>query len=173
MTTIETNRGEEPGVQEAKAEIRIYNTLSRSKELLQPVVAGSVGIYLCGPTVYDKAHIGHMVGPVIFDTIKRYLSYSGYAVKWIVNITDVDDKLIHKANERSISMAEVAEENIADYLGNLRGMGVDQIDHMPRATESMSEIIEMTASLIDQGFAYEAAGDVFFDVGRDLSLIHI
>ena len=167
MTTIETNRGEEPGVQEAKAEIRIYNTLSRSKELLQPVVAGSVGIYLCGPTVYDKAHIGHMVGPVIFDTIKRYLVFSGYAVKWVVNITDVDDKLIHKANERSISMAEVAEENIADYLGNLRGMGVDQIDHMPRATESMSEIIEMTDSLIDQGFAYEAAGDVFFDVGRD------
>ena len=167
MTTIETNRGEEPDVQDAKAEIRIYNTLSRSKELLQPVVAGSVGIYLCGPTVYDKAHIGHMVGPVIFDTIKRYLSYSGYAVKWVVNITDVDDKLIHKANERSISMAEVAEENIADYLGNLRGMGVDQIDHMPRATESMSEIIEMTASLIDQGFAYEAEGDVFFDVGRD------
>ena len=104
---------------------------------------------------------------MIFDTIKRYLVYSGYAVKWVVNITDVDDKLIHKANERSISMAEVAEENIADYLGNLRGMGVDQIDHMPRATESMSEIIEMTDSLIDQGFAYEAAGDVFFDVGRD------
>ena len=71
MTTIETNRDEESGVQEAKTEIRIYNTLSRSKELLQPVVTGSVGIYLCGPTVYDKAHIGHMVGPVIFDTIKR------------------------------------------------------------------------------------------------------
>ena len=70
--------------------------------------SGKIGIYLCGPTVYDKAHIGHMVGPVIFDTIKRYLAYSGYDVTWVVNITDVDDKLIHKANERSISMDEVA-----------------------------------------------------------------
>ena len=166
MTATETDRGE-PSVGKAKSNIRIYNTLSRSKELLQPVVADKIGIYLCGPTVYDKAHIGHMVGPVIFDTIKRYLVYSGYEVNWVVNITDVDDKLIHKANERSISMAEVAEENIADYLNNLRGMGVDQIDQMPRATESMSDIIEMTASLIERGFAYEVEGDVFFDVGQD------
>ncbi len=147
--------------------IRIYNTLTRRKELLQPVVPGKVGIYLCGPTVYDKAHIGHMVGPVIFDTIKRYLSYSGYEVTWVVNITDVDDKLINKAAERSLSMAEVAEENIADYMLNLEGMGVDLIDQMPRATESMGDIIKMTESLIDQGYAYEVEGDVFFDVGRD------
>ena len=147
--------------------IRIYNTLTRRKEPLQPVVPGKVGIYLCGPTVYDKAHIGHMVGPVIFDTIKRYLSYSGYEVTWVVNITDVDDKLINKAAERSLSMAEVAEENIADYMLNLEGMGVDLIDQMPRATESMGDIIKMTESLIDQGYAYEVEGDVFFDVGRD------
>jgi cysteinyl-tRNA synthetase len=166
MTTIKTNC-EEQGVQQTASNIRIYNTLSRSKEILQPVVSGKIGIYLCGPTVYDKAHIGHMVGPVIFDTIKRYLAYTGYDVTWVVNITDVDDKLIHKAKERSISMAEVAEENIEDYLKNLRGMGVDQIDHMPRATDSMSDIIEMTASLIDQGFAYAVEGDVFFDVCQD------
>jgi cysteinyl-tRNA synthetase len=166
MTTIETNR-EEQGVQRVASNIRIYNTLSRSKEPLHPVVSGKVGIYLCGPTVYDKAHIGHMVGPVIFDTIKRFLTYSGYEVTWVVNITDVDDKLIHKANERSISMAEVAEENIADYSKNLQGMGVDQIDQMPRATESMEDIIEMTATLIEQGFAYAVEGDVFFDVGKD------
>ena len=147
--------------------IRIYNTLTRRKEPLQPVVPGKVGIYLCGPTVYDKAHIGHMVGPVIFDTIKRYLSYSGYEVTWVVNITDVDDKLINKAAERSLSMAEVAEENIADYMLNLEGMGVDLIDQMPRATESMGDIIKMTESLIDQGYAYAVEGDVFFDVGRD------
>ena len=103
---------------------------------------GKVGIYLCGPTVYDKAHIGHMVGPVIFDCIKRYLDYCGYDVTWVVNITDVDDKLIKKANERGISMLEVAEENIADYNGNLAALGVDQIDHFPRATECMPEIIE-------------------------------
>lgn len=166
MTTTKTNC-EEQGIQQTASNIRIYNTLSRTKEPLQPVVSGKIGIYLCGPTVYDKAHIGHMVGPVIFDTIKRYLAYSGYDVTWVVNITDVDDKLIHKANERSISMGEVAEGNIEDYLKNLRGMGVDQIDHMPRATESMNDIIEMTASLIEQGFAYAVEGDVFFDVSQD------
>ena len=108
---------------------------------------GKVGIYLCGPTVYDKAHIGHMVGPVIFDCIKRYLAYCGYDVTWVVNITDVDDKLIKKANERGISMLDVAEENIADYNGNLAALGVDQIDHFPRATECMPEIIEFIEAL--------------------------
>ncbi len=147
--------------------IQIYNTLTRTKEPLEPVTPGKVGIYLCGPTVYDKAHIGHMVGPVIFDTIKRYLSYCGYEVTWVVNITDVDDKLINKANERGISMREVAEENTADYLQNLAGMGVDGIDHMPKATETMDAIIAFTQSLIDKGFAYEVDGDVFFDVGKD------
>ena len=111
--------------------LRVYNTLSREKEPFRTVQPGKVGIYLCGPTVYDKAHIGHMVGPVIFDCIKRYLTYCGYDVTWVVNITDVDDKLIKKANERGISMLDVAEENIADYNGNLAALGVDQIDHFP------------------------------------------
>ncbi|MFP6693735.1 MAG: cysteine--tRNA ligase, partial [Pirellulales bacterium] len=148
--------------------IQIYNTLSRTKEPLQPVIPGKVSIYLCGPTVYDKAHIGHMVGPVIFDTVKRYLVYSGYDVTWVVNITDVDDKLINKASERGISMQEVAEENTADYLLNLSGMGVDGIDQMPKATETMAGIIDFTRELIDKGFAYEVKGDVFFDVLKDL-----
>src|SRR6056297_3285894 len=104
--------------------IRIYNTLTRSKEEFQPVEPGRVGIYLCGPTVYDRAHIGHMVGPVIFDAIKRYLVHSGYEVTLVVNITDVDDKLIDKARQRGLSMTEVARENIEDYLRNLQGLGV-------------------------------------------------
>jgi cysteinyl-tRNA synthetase len=108
-----------------------------------------------------------MVGPVIFDTIKRYLRHSGYRVTWVVNITDVDDKLIRKAAERNLSMAEVARENTDDYLRNLAGLGVDQIDHMPKATESMGEIIDLTQSLIEGGFAYEVDGDVFFDVAKD------
>jgi len=147
--------------------LTVYNTLSKKKEPLRTVEEGKVGIYLCGPTVYDKAHIGHMVGPVIFDCIKRYLKYCGYHVTWVVNITDVDDKLINKANERGISMLEVAEENIADYNGNLSALGVDQIDHFPRATECMPEIIAIVQSLIDQGYAYESDGDVYFDVTKD------
>ncbi len=147
--------------------IRLYNTLTRNKEDFTPVKPGKVGIYLCGPTVYAKAHIGHMVGPVIFDTVKRYLTYSGYDVTWVVNITDVDDKLIKKGQERGLSMAQVARENTADYLANLAGLGVDQIDHMPKATENIDEIIRFIQGLIDQNFAYVADGDVFFDVGRD------
>ncbi|MBC8876563.1 MAG: cysteine--tRNA ligase [Planctomycetes bacterium] len=148
--------------------IRVYNTLTKTKEPFEPATPGKVGIYLCGPTVYDKAHIGHMVGPVVFDTIKRYLVYSGYDVTWVVNITDVDDKLIRKADERGISMMEVAEENTADYLANLEGLGVDQIDHMPKATENIDEIVSFIERLIERDFAYESDGDVFFDVGKDL-----
>jgi cysteinyl-tRNA synthetase len=147
--------------------LRIYNTLTKKKEDFVPVRPGQVGIYLCGPTVYKESHIGHMVGPVIFDTIKRYLTYSGYDVTWVVNITDVDDKLIQQQHERGVPMAEIAEEMIADYLNNLRSLGVDQIDHMPRATEYMPQIIEMIETLIDRGHAYATGGDVFFDVARD------
>jgi cysteinyl-tRNA synthetase len=147
--------------------IRIYSTLTKTKEVFQPVVAGKVGIYLCGPTVYKESHIGHMVGPVIFDTIKRFLTYSGYEVKWVVNITDVDDKLIGQQHERGVPMAEIAAEMTIDYLNNLRALGVEQIDEMPKATEHMAGIIAFTQSLIDKGFAYEAGGDVFFDVLKD------
>ena len=147
--------------------LRIYNTLAKRKEPFTTVRPGKVGIYLCGPTVYDKAHIGHMVGPVIFDSIKRYLKYSGYDVTWVVNITDVDDKLIKKANERGISMLQVAEEYIADYRQNLAALGVDQIDSFPRATECMPDIIRFIECLVHRGFAYASDGDVYFDVGKD------
>lgn len=147
--------------------IRVYNTLSKTKEPFEPVTPGKVGIYLCGPTVYKEAHIGHMVGPVIFDTIKRYLVYSGYDVTLVVNITDVDDKLIAESNKRGISMAAVAEEMTADYLANLAALGVDQIDQMPKATEHIDEIIRFIEELIAKDFAYAVDGDVFFDVGKD------
>src|SRR5262249_42727849 len=147
--------------------LRVYSTLSKRKEPLVTVKPGAVGIYLCGPTVYDQAHIGHMVGPVIFDCIKRYLKYCGYEVDWVVNITDVDDKLIKKANERGISMLQVANENIADYHSNLAALGVDQIDHFPRATDCMPEIIQFVEDLVERGIAYASDGDVYFDVGRD------
>ncbi len=147
--------------------IRIYNTLTREKEPLEPVVPGKIGMYLCGPTVYREAHIGHMVGPVIFDCVKRYLKYSGFDVTWVVNITDVDDKLIQEANDRRIPMADVATEMTKDYTDNLAALGVDQIDEMPRATGHMEGIIDFIAKLVAGGFAYEVDGDVFFETGKD------
>ncbi|NQT38626.1 MAG: cysteine--tRNA ligase [Planctomycetes bacterium] len=147
--------------------IRVYNTLSKSKEPFEPVTPGEVGIYLCGPTVYKPSHIGHMVGPVIFDTVKRYLAYNGFDVTWVVNITDVDDKLIVRSGELGISMADLAAKMTGDYLHCLELMGVDTIDHRPRATDHMDEIIRFTSELVEKGFAYESEGDVYFEVGKD------
>jgi len=146
--------------------IRVYNTLSRTKEPFEPVRPGKVGIYLCGPTVYKPSHIGHMVGPVIFDTIKRYLVYSGFDVTLVVNVTDVDDKLIAESNRRVVPMPQIAEEMTNDYMRNLKALGVDDIDHFPHCTESMEQIVELTRKLIDRGFAYEAGGDVYFEVSK-------
>ena len=149
------------------ASLRVYNTLSKTKEPFEPVSPGKVGMYLCGPTVYKPSHIGHMVGPVIFDAVKRYLEYNSFKVTFVVNITDVDDKLINESNARKMSMADLAKEMTADYLANLDAMGVDTIDHFPKATDHIDEIIKITQTLIDKRFAYESAGDVYFDVAHD------
>jgi len=146
--------------------LRVYNTLTQTKEPFRTVVPGKVGMYVCGPTVYSNSHIGHMVGPVIFDTVKRYLTYLGYQVSWVVNITDVDDKLIVQAQKDGVTVKDLAERVTADYLHCLSALGVDGIDHMPRATEHIGEIIDITKGLIEKGFAYESGGDVYFDVSR-------
>jgi cysteinyl-tRNA synthetase len=146
--------------------LRVYNTLTRAKEPFQTVHPGKVSMYVCGPTVYSKSHIGHMVGPVIFDTIKRYLVYLGLDVTWVVNITDVDDKIIVQAQRDGTSVQELSERITADYLECLRALGVDSIDHMPRATEHIGDIIAINQTLIDKGFAYESGGDVYFDVDK-------
>lgn len=147
--------------------IRVYSTLTRQKEEFQTVEPGKVSMYLCGPTVYKPAHIGHMVGPVIFDTIKRYLAYSGYQVTWVVNITDVDDKLIVKANELGTTVEALARKMTEDYLDNLRTLGVDGIDHMPYATQYIQEMQEIIAGLIEKGYAYPLNGDVYFECTKD------
>ncbi|NOX56125.1 MAG: cysteine--tRNA ligase [Planctomycetes bacterium] len=147
--------------------LRVYNTLTRTKEEFQPVVPGKVGIYLCGPTVYKPAHIGHMVGPVIFDTIKRYLTYCGYEVTFVINITDVDDKLINRARERGMTVEELAREMTQDYFDNLELMGVETVDHFPRATEHIAEMQQMISRLIEKGYAYPLEGDVYFEVTKD------
>ena len=134
--------------------LRVYNTLSQSKEPFQTVVPGKVGMYVCGPTVYSNSHIGHMVGPVIFDTVKRYLTYLGYDVSWVVNITDVDDKLIVQAQKDGTTVKALAEQVTADYLDCLKALNVTGIDHMPRATEHIDDIVAINQGLIDGGFAY-------------------
>ena len=146
--------------------LRLYNTLTQTKTAFETVRPGKVGMYVCGPTVYSNSHVGHMVGPVIFDTIKRYLVYLGYDVTWVVNITDVDDKLIVQANKDGVSVKDLAERVTEDYLRCLHALGVDGIDQMPRATEHIPEIIAMTEGLIERGFAYPSGGDVYFEVGK-------
>ena len=111
--------------------LRVYNTLTNQKEPFETVAPGKVGMYLCGPTVYKPPHIGHMVGPVIFDAIKRYLVFKGFKVTWVVNITDVDDKIIDRANELKTDWKQVAETATKQYHDCLALLGVDTIDQFP------------------------------------------
>jgi cysteinyl-tRNA synthetase len=147
--------------------LRVYNTLTRQKEDFQPVRPGHVGMYVCGPTVYKPSHVGHMVGPVIFDTVKRFLTYLGYQVTFVVNITDVDDKLIVRARELGTSVKDLAEQMTVDYLDCLKKLNVTGIDSTPRATEHIGDMIEIIQGLIARGHAYAAGGDVYFDITRD------
>jgi len=147
--------------------IEIYSTLTRTKKPLVTVKPGHVGMYLCGPTVYKPSHIGHMVGPVIFDTVKRHLAYSGWSVTWVVNVTDVDDKIIAESTARGTTMAKLAAEMTADYLENLAALGVTGIDEMPKATEHIGTIVAFIEGLIAKGYAYASDGDVYFDVTKD------
>ncbi|MGD0463464.1 MAG: cysteine--tRNA ligase [Tepidisphaeraceae bacterium] len=147
--------------------LRVYDTLTREKQLFASIRPGKVGMYLCGPTVYKPAHIGHMVGPVVFDAIKRYLIFKGYEVTWIVNITDVDDKIIEAAARQKVTVQELSEKCTAEYLDCLHRFGIDSIDRFPKASEHMADIIEMCQKLISGGFAYEVGGNVWFDVAKD------
>jgi cysteinyl-tRNA synthetase len=147
--------------------LRVYNTLTRQKEPFQTLVPRKVTMYLCGPTVYKPSHLGHMVGPVIFDMVKRYLTYLGYQVTFVVNITDVDDKLIVEAQKQNTTVTELAERITSDYLENLKKLNVTSIDKLPRATHHIGDILQIIQGLIDKGFAYPAGGDVYFDVTRD------
>ena len=147
--------------------LQVYSTLSRKKEPFPKQPGEAVSMYVCGPTVYKPSHIGHMVGPVIFDTVKRYLAYLGYKVTWVVNITDVDDKLIARAKELGTTVHVLAETMTADYFECLKKLNVTGIDHFPKATEHISGMVAMIEALIAKGHAYAAGGDVYFEVTRD------
>jgi len=147
--------------------LKVYSTLTREKAPFHKQPGEHVSMYVCGPTVYKPSHIGHMVGPVIFDTVKRYLVYLGFKVTWVVNITDVDDKLIVRARELDTSVKELAEKMTADYVDCLKKLNVTGIDQFPLATDHIPGMIAMMERLIAKGVAYPAGGDVYFDISKD------
>src|SRR5215211_602556 len=147
--------------------IQIYNTLTRNKEPLETVEPNVVKMYVCGVTVYDQAHVGHAMSALVFDVIRRYLEYRGYEVRHVVNFTDVDDKIINRANALGRDPKELAESYVAEFMEELKALNVLPATAYPRATETMDEIRQFIAHLIDDGHAYEAGGDVYFSVPSD------
>lgn len=146
--------------------MKIYNTLTRNKEEFQPIEDGKVKIYVCGPTVYNYIHIGNARPYIIFDTVRRYLEYKGYEVTYVQNFTDIDDKIIKRANEEGITSQEVAEKYIKEVLIDADGLGIKRATVHPRATEVIPEIIEMIQTLISRDFAYEVNGTVYFETSK-------
>ena len=142
--------------------MRLYNTLTRKKEEFVPVNEGKVGMYVCGPTVYNYIHIGNARPMVVFDTVRRYMEYKGYDVNYVSNFTDVDDKIIKKANEEGVSSAEISERFIKECKKDMEGLNVKPATHHPKATEEIDGMIAMISDLIDKGYAYEKAGTVYF-----------
>ena len=146
--------------------MKLYNTLTRQKEEFVPIEEGKVKMYVCGPTVYNFIHIGNARPYVVFDTVRRYLEYKGYDVTYVQNFTDVDDKIIKKANEEHSSMEEVSNRFIKEALTDAEGLGVEKASYHPRVTEEMDGIIEMIQTLIDKGYAYEHEGTVYYDTKK-------
>lgn len=146
--------------------LKIYNTLSGTKEEFIPLRKGHVGIYVCGPTVYDFFHIGNARPFLIFEVLRRYLKFKKYNVKYVSNFTDIDDKVIKKANALGMKFLEVAEKYIQEYFQDADCLNIGRADIYPRATEHISDIIDFVKKLEEKGFAYSVDGDVFFDVNR-------
>lgn len=147
--------------------LRIYNTLTRQKENFQTIEPGKVRMYVCGPTVYSNAHVGHAMSALVFDIIRRYLEYRGYEVRHVMNYTDVDDKIIQRANQQGRDPFELAEHYVQEFDQHLRDLNILPATVNPRATQEIERIIQMIAGLIEKGFAYPADGDVYFRVTQD------
>jgi len=144
--------------------IRIYNTLSRKKELFKPLKPDRVRMYVCGPTVYDSCHIGHARSAVVFDVIVRYFKVKGFEVTYVRNFTDVDDKIIHRASQLGLNTQEIAEKYIREFQDDMNALNVENATIEPRATEHIELIIIIIKKLIEKGFAYQIDGDVFYSV---------
>ena len=146
--------------------LHIYNTLTKRKEAFKPIVDGEVRMYVCGVTVYDLCHIGHARAAIIFDVVYRYLKYLEYKVTYVRNFTDVDDKIIKRANNEKVSSEEIAERYIKEFYTDMNALGVEIPDCEPKATVHIPEMIEMIKKLIEKGYAYQANGDVFYSVRK-------
>ncbi len=146
--------------------LKIYNTLTRKKEPFETIEPGHVRMYVCGPTVYDKAHVGHAMSSVIFDVIRRYLEYKGYKVSHVMNYTDVEDKIIARARELGEEPLELAERYMREYDQHLRDLNVLPATVYPRASHEIDQIIEMIQGLVERGLAYAVGGDVYYRVAR-------
>ncbi|MFX1299837.1 MAG: cysteine--tRNA ligase [Promethearchaeota archaeon] len=146
--------------------MEVYNTLTRKKEPFKPLHEGEVRMYLCGPTVYDSSHLGHARSIVAFDVIRRYLEYKGFDVRFIQNFTDIDDKMINRANEQSVTTTELATKYIQEYFEDFDKLGVKRATAFPKATEHIEEMILHIQKLIKKSFAYEANGSVYFRVSK-------
>ncbi len=142
--------------------MKIFNTLTRQKEEFVPIKEGEAKIYACGPTVYNFIHIGNARPICVFDTLRRYLEYRGYKVTFVQNFTDVDDKIIRKANEEGVDYTEITKKYIDEFWTDVKGLNFREADIHPKATENIEKIIEIVSGLIEKGFAYEADGDVYF-----------
>ncbi len=146
--------------------VKIYNTLSRKKEVLQPIEPGHIKLYVCGITSYDYCHIGHARSALAFDMIVRYLRYKGNKVTYIRNFTDIDDKIIKRAEEQDTTTEELANRFIDEFYVDMDGLGVERPTMEPKATEHIREMVDLIAELIDKGIAYPAGGDVYYSVNN-------
>jgi len=146
--------------------LKVFNTLTGGKEPFEPLAPGQVRMYVCGVTVYDYCHLGHARSALVFETIRRYLEYSGFAVTFVKNFTDVDDKIIKRANEQNVNCDTITAKYIQAYHEDMGKLGIRQASVEPKATEHMTEIIKLTETLVQKGMAYEVAGDVYFQVEK-------
>lgn len=142
--------------------MKIYNTLTRKKEEFKPIEEGKVKMYVCGPTVYNYFHIGNARPFVVFDTLRKYLEYQGYKVKFVQNFTDVDDKIINRAKEEGVTAPEISEKYIEEYYKDAAALNVKKANVHPKVSETMNDIIQFVQDLIDKGYAYESQGDVYY-----------
>jgi cysteinyl-tRNA synthetase len=146
--------------------IQLYDSVSRSKRPLDPLEPGKVGMYVCGPTVYDDCHVGHLMGPAVFDTVARWLMARGYEVRFVNNITDIDDKIINRAIESGEEWSVIAERYTAQYLGFLKELSVVTVTDHPRCSEYVPAMVDFIADLVADDMAYQASDGVYFDVSR-------